>query len=107
MESSIDTNFLVAINIQLVIWLLSVAAFLMMMEKGNGHKIPAHVIKEMIESNLGQFVPVTLLRLLGKKYKRASISDVEEELDVGVNKKSRTMIKYNRIRAYECVMKIG
>jgi hypothetical protein len=76
----------------------------MTMEKGNGHEIPTDVIKEMIESNLGQYVPVTLLRSLGKKYKHALISDVEEELDAGMNKKRRTMIKYNQIRAYKCIM---
>ena len=63
------------------------------------------VIKDIINSDPDRFLPVSWLSAFGKKYKHGSTSDnVEEEFCTGRNKKRRKMMKYDRNRAYKCVM---
>ena len=102
--SSFDINVLVVAHIQVIIWLVSMAAFLMTTST-NPIKIPPDVIQDFTNSDPDQFLPVSWLSALEKKYKRGSTSDnVGEEFCTGRNKKRKEIIKYDRNRAYKCVM---
>ena len=94
-------NNILWMNIHVVMWLLYAAsAFFCMNEEVD--EIPRDVVMHYINFNLEQLDTVSLMCSLGRKYKRARWLTDLNVLDS--SNKKRKMVKYDRDRAYRCVM---
>ena len=86
-----DVSVLVVAHIQVILWSVSMAAFLMTTST-NPVEIPPDVIDDIMNSDPDRFLPVSWLSTLGKKHKHGLTShNVEGEFCGGRNKKGERL----------------
>lgn len=100
---SLLSNLVVAMNLQFAMWILYVMSLIHSNMNDTAFEFEDGVIRELIQNNLESFDIVSICSSLRKKYKRG-LPDADNDDGDDISNRKRQMVKYDRERAYRCVM---